>query len=222
MIFGMPSNEDGTVVNLIASALRRDISFGVLRPDSKLKMGDFRARYGGSNHSLREALRMLSSEGLVAAESQRGFRVASATLADLQDITRLRVEIERLALTWSIEHGQLAWEANVIAMHHALAGAEEHVAAAADDLAAMEWDEAVRAFVDALISACGSPRLMDIQARLFDQSRRIRLAALREGRLDFAARKARQIALTAAAVAREKTTALCLLTQDIEEELASS
>lgn len=222
MIFGKSSTEDDTVVNLIASAVRRDISFGTLRPDSKLKLGDLRTRYGGSNHSVREALRMLSAEGLVSAEAQRGFRVASATLADLEDITRLRVEIESLALTWSIDNGGTAWEAQIVAAHHALARAEERVAQGADDLTAMEWDEAVRAFFTALISACGSPRLVEMQSRLFDQSRRIRLAALREGRLDFPARKARQIALKDAVVMRDKTTALHLLKQDIEEELAGT
>ena len=60
MIFGSNKSEDDTVVGLIAGALRRDISFGSLPPDGKLKIADLRARYGGSNHSIREALRLLT------------------------------------------------------------------------------------------------------------------------------------------------------------------
>lgn len=81
-----------TVVSVLAAALRRDISFGQLPPDSKLKIEALRARYGGSNHSVREALTLLVSEGLVEATAQRGFRVASATAEDLRDIIRLRAE----------------------------------------------------------------------------------------------------------------------------------
>ena len=48
--------DNATVVGLIASAIRRDISFGELSPDTRLKIEELRIRYGGSSHSLREAL----------------------------------------------------------------------------------------------------------------------------------------------------------------------
>jgi len=67
MLFGRDTAEDETVVALLASALRRDISFGVLRPDEKLKIEALRRRYGGSNHSMRETLRTLVAEGMVLA-----------------------------------------------------------------------------------------------------------------------------------------------------------
>ena len=53
MIFKRASNEDDTVVAMLASALRRDISFGALLPDQKLKIEALRQRYGGANHSKR-------------------------------------------------------------------------------------------------------------------------------------------------------------------------
>ena len=40
MIFGRADREDDTVVAMLASALRRDISFGALLPDQKLKIVD--------------------------------------------------------------------------------------------------------------------------------------------------------------------------------------
>ena len=60
------------VIAVLAAALRRDISFGTLLPDQKLKIQTLRTRYGGSNHSMSETLRLLTAEGLVEATSQRG------------------------------------------------------------------------------------------------------------------------------------------------------
>jgi len=113
-------DDDGTVVSMLASALRRDISFGALLPDQKLKIDTLRQRYGGSNHSMRETLRLLTAEGLVEATAQRGFRVTSATEDDLRDIALVRSEIERVALSLAITNGDVAWEGRVIAAHHAL------------------------------------------------------------------------------------------------------
>ncbi|NKW91810.1 FCD domain-containing protein [Rhodobacteraceae bacterium R_SAG9] len=219
MILRRDTKEDDTVIAMLAAALRRDISFGALLPDQKLKLQSLRARYGGSNHSMRETLRLLTAEGLVEATSQRGFRVASATEDDVRDILMVRTEIEKLALGLALEHGNVAWEGRVIAAHHALRKAETRVAETTDDLTAMEWDEACRAFSYALIDACGSPRLIDLQRKLYNQSRRFRLALLREGRLDFGGRCARQQALVDAVLARDSKTALAALEDDIKSEL---
>lgn len=219
MIFRREEKEDDTVVTMLASALRRDISFGALQPNQKLKIEALRQRYGGSNHSMRETLRMLSAEGLVEATAQRGFRVTSATEEDLRDIALVRSQMERVALTLAIAQGDTGWEGRVIAAHHALRKAEDRVARDPDDLTALEWDEACRAFSATLIEACHSPRLIDLHRKFFDQSRRFRLALLREGRLDFPARAARQRALLDAVLARDTETAVAILDQDIAAEL---
>ncbi|MEL6450314.1 MAG: GntR family transcriptional regulator [Pseudomonadota bacterium] len=219
MILRRDTRDDDTVVDMLAAALRRDISFGTLLPDQKLKLQSLRARYGGSNHSMRETLRVLTAEGLVEATAQRGFRVTSATEDDVRDILMVRSEIERLALTRAMEHGDVAWEGRVIAALHGLQIAETAVAQEADDLTALQWDEACRAFAATLIDACASPRLIDLQRKLFNQSRRFRLAQLREGYLDFAKRRARQQALVEAVLARDVAAATALLARDIQSEL---
>ncbi len=219
MIFSSKKPDDVTIVELLASSLRRDIAFGTLLPDQKLKINELRARYGGSNHSMRETLRILSTEGLVEATAQRGFRVTSATEDDLRDIQLVRIEIEKVALSRAIQYGDVAWEGRVMAAHHALQKAEAAVTDVPDDLTALEWDEACRAFAHALLDACDSPRLIDLHGKYFDQSRRFRLAQLREGKLDWSARKRRQKALLNAVLARNETEAIKLLQQDIEAEL---
>lgn len=218
-MFRRNAPSDETVVNTLAAALRRDISFGVLAPDQKLKIDDLRMRYGGSKHSLRESLRLLSAEGLVEAVAQRGFRVTSASPQDLEDILLVRYQIECIAVERSLSSGGVTWEAEIIAAHHALQKIESAVSSTADDLSALEWDEACRAFSVAIVSACESPRLIDLHKIYFDQSRRFRLALLREGRLDFAQRTMQQQALVDALVARDKPAALQILEDYIKAEL---
>lgn len=221
MIFGGRSQEDETVVAMLASAIRRDISFGVLRPDEKLKIEALRQSYGGSNHSMRETLRMLAAEGLVEATSQRGFRVTSATQEDLQDILMMRLETEKLGLSRALERGDVAWEARVVAALHALNRAEAAVVANPDDVTALEWDEACRAVSETLLSACGSPRLIEVAGKFYNQSRRFKLALLREGRIDFSAREKRLGALQKAVLTRDGASALALLEEDIRADLGA-
>ncbi|MEM8652886.1 MAG: FCD domain-containing protein [Pseudomonadota bacterium] len=219
MIFSRKGSDEETIVSMLASAIRRDISFGKLLPDQKLKIEALRQTYGGSNHSMRESLRLLSAEGLVEATAQRGFRVTSATEEDLRDIILVRGEIEKIAVQLAIENGDVAWEGRVIAAHHALQRAEDQVASDPDDLNALQWDEACSDFALALIDACGSPRLIDLQRKFFDQSRRFMLALLREGRLDFDARRKRKKSLFDAVLARDEETASRLIVEDIEAGL---
>lgn len=213
-MFGRKNSDSDTVVRLLAAQVRRDIAVGLLAPDAKLKIDELRQRYGGSAHSFREALTQLSSEGLVEASAQRGFRVASATQTDLEDITRLRAEIETLGLGWSIRHGDLRWEGEVLAAFHTYS----RLCAQADtDRAslAIEWDEAGRQFHATLVTACRSPRLIEFQDRLHAQSRRFRYAALIEGRIDLAQETQELRAVVEATLARNADQAQALLGQHI-------
>src|SRR5579871_2416919 len=79
-----------TVTEAIYTRLRTDILLGEWQPDDRLKLDRLRQRYEASVNTLREALSRLVSEGLVANEGQRGFKVVGASLGDLQDITEMR------------------------------------------------------------------------------------------------------------------------------------
>ncbi|WP_312022191.1 GntR family transcriptional regulator [Yoonia sp.] len=219
LLFGGRKQVDDTVVEMLASAIRRDISFGVLRPDQKLKLTDLRQAYGGSNHSMRETLRILSSEGVVEATNQRGFRVTSATEDDLRDILLVRLEVEKLGLKRSLECGDVAWESRVVAALHSVSRADAVVQENPDDVTALEWDEACRDLSMTLISASGSPRLASMAAQFYGQSRRFRLALLREGRIDFAARSSRRAELQDAIMERDADRALGVLEDEISTDL---
>ncbi|KUP91500.1 GntR family transcriptional regulator [Tritonibacter horizontis] len=219
MLFARRTETDEPVVAMLASAIRRDISFGALRPDEKLKIDGLRQRYGGSSHSMRETLRMLVSEGMVEAINQRGFRVTSATEDDLADILLMRLEVEKLGLARAMAHGGVAWEAAVIAAHHQMMRAETALQNAPDDASVLTWDEACRGYTLTLVSACGSPRLIEMTGRFYNQSRRFRLARLREGRIDLHSRQLRHEALKAAVLERNTQDALLHLEEDIRADL---
>jgi len=102
-----------TLIELVYGRLRDDIVEGRLRPGERLRIEHLRGRYGVGAGTLREAITRLVSDALVEAEGQRGFRVAPVSLADLADLTELRLHIELDALRQSIRLGGAAWRAEL-------------------------------------------------------------------------------------------------------------
>src|SRR3954468_1853004 len=91
-----------SLTEAVVEALRADILTCRLLPGAKLKIGDLCTRFGVSLGAVREALSHLAAEGLVVAETQRGFQVAPVSAEDLADLTATRIDIEGLALRRSI------------------------------------------------------------------------------------------------------------------------
>ena len=145
---------------------------GALAPASRLRMEELKARFDVGFSPLREALSRLVGEGLVELEPNRGFRVTPLSHADLTDIAVTRSAVETTALRLSIEHGDEDWEAGVVAAMHLYRRRAEVAFDGGDQLAA--WEVAHDALHAALIGACGSPRLLQMQRQLQDQHLRYR------------------------------------------------
>jgi len=109
-----------TLASQVFKNIRADIISGRLPPNQRLRLEDLREVHAVGFSPLREALVQLHSEGLVALEKMKGFRVAPVSVAHLDDLTQVRVETEALAMAWSIERGDAAWEAEVLASFHRL------------------------------------------------------------------------------------------------------
>ena len=112
--------------------MHRDILAGVLAPNEKLRLQGLQARYGLGMSPIREALMLLSREGLVSNEGQRGFRVTPVSVEDLQDIVWARLNIETILLGQSIRHGDADWGAEISAAFYKLTHAP--VPASLDDI----------------------------------------------------------------------------------------
>lgn len=74
-----------TLAEQIADSLRRDILIGKLAPGALIKERDNSAGRGVSRTPLREAIRILASEGLVVLRPSRSPIVASPTLKEITD-----------------------------------------------------------------------------------------------------------------------------------------
>jgi DNA-binding GntR family transcriptional regulator len=83
-----------TIQESIARDLRERIVTGELAPGSRLIIEDLAAQFGVSPMPVREALRQLSAEGLVAAHSYRGATVSELSVQEIREIFLMRQLLE--------------------------------------------------------------------------------------------------------------------------------
>jgi DNA-binding GntR family transcriptional regulator len=157
--------------------IRVDIVFGRLNPGARLRLDRLASEYGASVSTLREILSRLSSEGLVIAEGQRGFRVAPVSPGGFEDVAAMRLLLETYALPLSFAAGDLEWESRVVAAHHKLAFMERRMMAG-DQEGTELWKRYDREFHQSLIEACGSQTLLDLYGGVFDQYLRYQMVAV--------------------------------------------
>ena len=158
--------------SLAYQRLRADIMFGRHAPGARLKINDLAQAMDVSPGAIREGLSRLVAEQLVVSQDQKGFAVAPLSIEDLQDLTDLRCEIETIALRRAVANGDDAWEAAVLAAAHRLSRVPPRVGRDLD--AILAWVARHAEFHAALVSACGSRRLLDLHAQLYEQSERYR------------------------------------------------
>jgi DNA-binding GntR family transcriptional regulator len=162
------SGEAETAGERVYRRLRNDIISGRLEPSEKLKLGRLKDDYGISISTLRELLNRLTSEGLIVAESARGFEVAPVSADNFKELANLRLLLEGHALQRSFALGDMDWEGHVVAAHHKLASMEKRTLAGdAKGLEVLKRYDSE--FHQALLSACGSRVLMGSHAAVFDK-----------------------------------------------------
>ncbi len=161
-----------TLSGVMFERLRGDILACRLLPGVKIRINDLAESSEVSLGAVREALSRLGAEGLVIAESQKGYRVAPLSVEDLRDLTVARVEIERITLSLSIAQGDIEWETNLVGAWHRLSKFSERLIEDPD--VAEQWATAHAAFHQALVAACGSNKLLQIRSQLYQQSERYR------------------------------------------------
>jgi GntR family transcriptional regulator, carbon starvation induced regulator len=165
----LDARTNATLSDTAYERLRTDILGGVYSANSKLAIHHLRERYAIGASPLREALNRLVIDGFVALTGQRGFRVAPISVADLRDVTRLRIIFETEALRDSMAVGDDEWEAGIVGAFHQLSKVERYTA---ENFPVWEARNAI--FHDALVAACPSPRLLQFRKNLFDQHKRYR------------------------------------------------
>src|SRR5215471_2541926 len=160
--------EAGTLSERAANLIEQDILAGHLAPGSRLGIVDLVQRYEIGATPLREGLSRLMSRGLIVGIGQRGFRVADISREDLLDITTMRTAVQVEAIRLAITHGDDAWEAGIVSALHQM---RRHIERTGEEFreGAEDFDRLHKRFHTALLSACGSKRLLAAHSDLYDQ-----------------------------------------------------
>jgi GntR family carbon starvation induced transcriptional regulator len=161
-----------TLASTVYEQLREDILSAILLPGEKLRMEALRERYKIGVSPLREALNRLVMQGLVTQADQKGFRVSSVSVDELQELTRTRRLINEVALRESMLHGDAAWEEGVVLAYHRL------LRATTTRISQAERDRMHRDFHRALIAGCGSRQILHFSELLSEQARRYQMLSI--------------------------------------------
>jgi DNA-binding GntR family transcriptional regulator len=86
----------------VATELREAILSGAYAPGARIRQEDLADRHGASRVPVREALRMLEAEGLLTLVANTGAWVSRLTLADCEELYRIRERVEPLLLSFSV------------------------------------------------------------------------------------------------------------------------
>ena len=95
-------SRDNVASHRIADSLRAAILDGSYRPGERIRQEDVAARSGASRIPVREALRMLSAEGLVTFVANSGAWVTRLTMAECAELYLIRERLEPLLLRTSM------------------------------------------------------------------------------------------------------------------------
>jgi DNA-binding GntR family transcriptional regulator len=202
-------NTGTTLANEAYDELRSDLLSCRLLPGEAIKINELSVSLGTNPIAIREALSRLTSEGLVTAEAQKGFRAAPISQSELRDLTAVRSEIECICLRNALEAGKLEWEGSIVAALHQLLRTPIHTAndpqRNSDD-----WAYNHAQFHEALVNACDSPVLLGIRAMLYAKSERYRRLSVPLVRFDRDV-EGEHKALAAAVLARDADLATTLM-----------
>jgi CheY-like chemotaxis protein len=154
---------------------------------------------------------VLERHGLTVETASTG-QEAIARLRDRNDIALVRKEIEAFALRRSIEFGDDAWEASIVAARHKLALLEKAGKNVSEDI----WESRHRDFHRTLVAACQSKALLHLHGLLTDQFDRYRRLSAKS-RLPNAPRSLIHQRILDAVLNRNADLAVKLLADHIDE-----
>jgi DNA-binding GntR family transcriptional regulator len=136
----------------VLDELRQSIIAGRLEPGARLRERELIAMMGVSRTVIREALRQLESEGLIAIIANKGPVVRELTLPEAKDLYSIRAVLEGLAARLFVENAD---EAQVENLERALAGVGKAYDGGDPELIL----EAKNNFYDVLFEGAGSQTL---------------------------------------------------------------
>src|SRR5690606_24074267 len=169
----MKTSQKLTQAETVRHLIRAEILDGRLLPGAKLNIKSLEGRLDVSLGAIREALSRLNAEGMVTAESHRGYRVSTISAEELRDLTKTRIEIESLCLEQAIQNGDVEWETRIVGASHRMERLQQDPSdteARITAISILVHGE----FHEALISVCPSAWLLRLRNSLYEQYERYR------------------------------------------------
>lgn len=164
---------DRTLPEQIAQQLRRDILRGTLAPGDSIKERDNAAEMGVSRTPMREAIRILSKEGLVILRPSRSPIVAKPTLKEVTDWIEVLCALEILS-------GELACQRASQAEIENIASLQVYMEENYDSMDSIDVFEIDMSFHIAIAEASHNPSLAETHAAYLSRLWRARyLSAIR-------------------------------------------
>ncbi|WP_428929588.1 GntR family transcriptional regulator [Marinibacterium sp. SX1] len=151
----------GRIVDEVYEHIREAILSGELKPETSLTVQELADRLNVSRTPVREAVRLLVTEGLATEEARRGCFVAKVHLRDLLDIHDMRAVLEALA----VERSNAATKTHI-------ADLTAQIDRQKQALATENWREftaADRSFHEVFHALAGNERLTNTLKRLRGQ-----------------------------------------------------
>jgi len=94
----------GATGAVIAHRLREDILSGTYAPGERIRQNELAELFDASRLPVRDALRMLESEGLINLVANTGAWVSQLSLAECEEIYQIRERVEPLLLRYAAPH----------------------------------------------------------------------------------------------------------------------
>lgn len=161
---------DQTLAEQIANQLRRDILRGKLPPGASVKERDNAADLGVSRTPMREAIRILSKEGLIELRPSRSPIVARSSFKEVSDQAEVLISLEKLSAELACKH---ATDADL----KKLAGIVTHMAEHFDTTDPLDMFEIDMSFHTAIAQASHNAALADTHRTFLQRLWRARYLA---------------------------------------------
>jgi DNA-binding GntR family transcriptional regulator len=156
-----PDNDNQTSKTAIYGELRRSIIMGHKKPKERFDVEAISRQYNTSVTPVRDALQMLSQEGLVTIKPRSGYYVTPTTLKQLRDLMELRSVLELAGVERAAERITKEEITELRSIHAGYTGD--------DDLSYDRYTEENRRFHILVVKASGNHELTNMVGRLHDR-----------------------------------------------------
>ncbi|RCK73878.1 MAG: Transcriptional regulator, GntR family [Anaerolineae bacterium] len=154
-------NDSGTTKLKIYKEIRRSIIMGHRQPGERLDVEEIARQYNTSITPIRDALQMLTQEGLVSIKPRSGYFVTRMTLKQLRDMMELRKILELAAIERAAMRITPAQIQELRSVHAGYTGD--------DDVSYDRYTDENRKFHVTIAIASGNLELAEMIGRLHDR-----------------------------------------------------